>query len=306
MKVWGFAMRSGQFTFLIVACFLVIAVAVYAAEESVKVTVSIVPQKYFVEKIGGEYVDVSVMVPPGSFPGTYEPKPQQMVSLENSHVYFAIGVPFENAWLERFRSANPDMTIVHTDKGIHKRSFTGQESGDEHKTDTAGHSHDDTGTDPHIWLSPPLVKVQAKHIRDTLVKIDPSHETYYDNDYEQFKNEVDTLHRTLQKKFAEVEAGTPFMVFHPSWGYFADEYGLRQIPVEVEGKEPGPRDLSRLISIAESQNITVIFVQPQISTKNARVIANAIKGKVIKADPLTYEWKENLLDVAQKIYGAIK
>ncbi len=275
------------------------------AEKTVNAAVSILPQKYFVKKIGGDRVNVSVMVLPGANPATYEPKPRQMVNLAQAEIYFAIGVPFENNWLPKFAKTNPGMTIVATQSGITKIPMK-----------TGGHRHHETDhgdetisageKDPHIWLSPPLVLVQGKNILDGLVKADPEGRIVYEANYKTFLEELKGLNMEIKRVLQTTGQNTRFMVYHPSWGYFAQSYGLAQIPIELEGKKPSPRKLLQLIKEARKNSIKVIFVQPQFSEKSAETIADAIGGKVVFADPLAEDWKNNLLEVAEKFKVALK
>ena len=262
------------------------------ATEPVQVFVSIVPQKYFVEKIGGDLIDVSVMVLPGNSPAIYEPKPNQMVALSKSKIYFAIGVPFEKAWLKKIVSTNPKMRIVHTEKGIDKRPVKrGQIDGIK---------------DPHIWLSPPLVLIQARNILTALLNVDPVNAEVYEANFKKFILELVDLDAEIRGIFTEKGRGMRFMVFHPAWGYFADAYGLEQIPIEIEGKEPKPMQLQRLIENVKKVGIKVVFVQPQFSVKSAKIIAESIGGEVIFADPLALNWMENMRQQAEKFRAALK
>ncbi len=262
------------------------------AKSVMPVYVSIVPQKYFVEKIGGALVNVSVMVKPGANPATYEPKPRQMVDLSKTNIYFAIGVPFEKVWLNKIAGANPKMLVVHTEKGIEKKSM---------KADKPQGIKD-----PHIWLSPPLVMIQARNILNALVVIDQANKSVYEAGYKKFIIEIDNLDAELKEIFAEKRKGTEFIVFHPSWGYFARAYGLKQIPVEIEGKDPKPADLQRLVKYAKKIGVKVIFVQPQFSVTNASVIAQAIDGQIAFADPLALNWPDNLRQVATKFKATLR
>jgi zinc transport system substrate-binding protein len=268
------------------------------AENPIVVTVSIPPQKYFVEKIGGERVSVRVMASSGLFVHAFEPKPQQMVSLNESRIYFAIGLPFEKAWLPRFRSANPALRIVETQKGIEKLPMQSPHS---HGEETVGHGE----PDPHIWLSPALVKIQAKNILEALNESDPQGEAYYRRNYELFIGELNSLDEYI-KKTLEGKKGASFLVFHPAWGYFAKDYGLEQISVEIEGKNPGPRDMKDIADMARAKGIRHVFVQPQISPRLAEVIARSIEGEVVVADPLAENWRQNLKEVAEKFKIQVK
>ncbi len=274
-----------------------------SAEKSVNVAVSILPQKYFVKKIGGDRVNVSVMVLPGANPATYEPKPRQMVNLAQAKIYFAIGVPFEANWLPKFAKTNPDMTIVATQSGITRIPM--KAGGHRHHETEHGHETISAGAkDPHIWLSPPLVRVQAKNILDALFEADPEGRMAYQANYKAFSEELKSLDMEIRRVLQTTGQNARFMVYHPSWGYFAQNYGLEQIPIELEGKKPSPRKLLALIQEAHKDGIKVIFVQPQFSEKSAETIASAIGGKVVFADPLAEDWKNNLLAVANKFKSA--
>jgi zinc transport system substrate-binding protein len=261
-----------------------------------QVTVSILPQKYFLEQIGGEQVDVSVMVLPGANPATYEPRPRQMAKLTESKAYFAVGAPFETHWLAKFASFNPGMEIVHTQAGIAKLRMMSHH----HEEGKGGHGSEGRGEvlDPHIWLSPPLVMLQARNILEGLLKIAPEHRDLFEANYRKFIHEIVDLDLSIMARFKDRAQGSRFMVYHPAWGYFARAYGLEQVPVEMEGKEPSPRELQHLIELARKDGIKVIFVQPQFSEKSADTIARAIGGKVMAADPLAQNWADNLEKVS--------
>jgi len=261
----------------------------------VDVVVSILPQKTFVKKIAGDLVDVTVMVAPGSSPATYEPKPSQMKKITKAQIYFSIGVPFEKAWLPRFKAQNPNMLLYDTAKGIKKLPM--QEHNHSH------HHHSSSTLDPHVWLSPTLVKIQAKNIADALKKIDPKHKTVYENNLNKFEQEIDELDGKLLKILKPCQ-GKAMMVFHPSWGYFAKEYGLEQIPVEVEGKEPKSKELVNIIHEAKEEGVKTVFVQPQFSKRTAKVIADSIGANIVEADPVAPNWAENLIQIAKNICKA--
>ncbi len=243
------------------------------------VTVSILPQRYFVERVGGEYVTVNVMVEPGANPATYEPQPEQLRALNLADVYFSIGVPFEDVWLERFASVNENLLLVDTTQGIERQG-------------------DPEHPDPHIWLSPALVKVQAQTIYETLAQLDPAHQGAYRANLESFLADIDALDADIRETLTGVE-NRKFMVFHPSWGYFARDYGLEQLPVEVEGQEPSAAELAALVARAKQEGIKVIFAQPEFSTRSAETIAQEIGGEVLLISPLAPDWLDNLRRVAE-------
>lgn len=283
-----------------------------AAADRIPVFVSIVPQKYFVQQIGKDLVDVQIMVKPGASPHAYEPKPRQMADLSKTMLYFAIGVPFENAWLKKIAAANPKMKVVHTDQGIEKIPMTAPHHHPEEKThhkegehdhEKGAHAHE--ALDPHIWLSPALVKIQARTILAALQDIDPSHRSLYETNYNQFISGIDDLDTQLKTIFAGKQ-GLRFMVFHPAWGYFAHAYGLEQVPIEIEGKDPKPGQVKTLIAHARQEGIHVVFVQPQFSIKSAELIAREIGGQVAFANPLAEDWMANLREAAAKFQSALK
>lgn len=292
----------------------VLGSSLVAAADKPVVFVSILPQKFFVHQIGGALFDVEVMVKPGASPATYEPKPSQMAKLSSSSAYLAIGVPFESNWLGKFRAVNPTMNIVHTEQGIAKISMV-EHLHDADHADHADHvddvegdaaEHSDHGIlDPHIWLSPALVKKLAKNIVETLMEISPEHSAIFDANYRAFLEEIDKLDGELRELFRGKD-NMQFMVFHPSWGYFAREYNLRQVAIEMEGKEPKPAQLLELIRYARENEIQVIFVQRQFSAKKAKVVAKEINGRVVIVDPLAENWFTNLRQVAAGIHAAVQ
>jgi zinc transport system substrate-binding protein len=308
--------------FLIVSGFLILLAIPIApiqawAADSLQAAVTIAPQKYFVEKIGGTLVTVSTMVPPGANIHNYEPRPQQMVALSKAKIYFAIGVALEGAWLEKIISANPDLLLVHTEEGIEKISMAAHHHHEEdqqgatgpvpdlEKSGSQNEKHDET-LDPHIWLAPHLVMIQARTILRALCLADPSHQDDYRKNYQKFMMELVNLDLEIMNIFKGKGAGIRFMVFHPAWGYFAKAYGLEQIPIEIEGKEPKPADLQRLIEQAKKLQVKVIFVQPQFAAKAAGTIAAALDAQVMNADDLALDWADNLRRVGQEFKSALR
>lgn len=294
---------------------ILFAASAQAEQKKLQVTVSIVPQKYFVDQIAGDHAQVMVMVKPGSSPATYEPQPRQMAALSKSSIYFATGVPFERAWLPRFTSANSKMRIVNLEDSVVRMAMSG------HHHDEEGHNHlhnekdghkerQETGDnflpDPHTWLSPALVRVMAMEIRDALIEADPKNTQDYHENYLDFVEDINELDSKLAETFKKAGNRRSFMVYHPSWGYFARTYGLNQIPIELEGKKPSPKEMTQLIKIAEKKDIKTIFVQPQFSRKRAKAIASAIEAEVLVADPLAYEWEDNLEKVGEKFLETTK
>ncbi len=250
-------------------------------------TVSILPQRYFVERLGGEHVAVTVMVLPGESPATYEPKPEQLVALSSADLYFSIGVPFERAWLAKFAATNSEMLVVDTAEGIERRPISRDEA------ETSGEN-----LDPHIWLSPALVKVQAQNICQALIQLDPAHKAAYQANLDAFLADIEVLQAEIQETL-QASAGEKFMVSHPSWGYFADEFGLQQLPIESGGQEPSAQELTAIISTAQAEGIRVIFAQPEFSTRAAEMIAQEIGGEVQLISPLAPDWPANMRRAAE-------
>lgn len=279
----------------------IIGTAEAGADEGLKVFVSILPQKYFVEQIGRDKVDVEVMVQPGSSPHTYEPKPRQMAALSNSRLYFAIGVTFEKVWLKRILSANPSLKIVKTDEGIEKIPMISHSHDEEEGR--ARHSHGEP--DPHIWLSPPLVLTQARNVLAALQEADPGNYDFFESNYKAFASKIMDLDSELRDIFRG-KAGMAFLVFHPAWGYFAKAYGLKQVPIETEGKEPKPAQLQGLLRKAKEKGIRVVFLQPQVPSRSAEKAAKELGGQIITVDPLALDWAQNLKEVASKFREALK
>jgi zinc transport system substrate-binding protein len=205
-------------------------------------------------------------------------------------------------------AANPAMTLVRTDAGIQKIPMATHHHGEEahHEgEENHGESSHDGILDPHIWLSPPLVRQQAGTILSALTAADPGRSEDYDANYRRFVAAIDDLDRDLKTLFSG-KKGLPFMVFHPAWGYFAQAYGLTQVPIEIEGKDPKPAQLQAMIENARAQGIRVVFVQPQFSVKRAELVAREIGGQVAFADPLAPDWLTNLRAVAGKFKAALQ
>ncbi len=275
--------------FLILILFSPAAAKGQNEEDSKKISIftSILPQKYFVERIGGNRVDVETLVSPGSNPATYEPGPRQVVKLSSADILFTIGVGFENAFLPNIRGSLTGLRIVNTSNGINRRNLEGSVK----------------IIDPHIWLSPALAKKQAETIYLTLVEIDPDGEAMYQSGYNNLIKDLDNLTGELHSVLDPFRGGIIF-VFHPAFGYFADEFGLVQKAVETGGKEPSPASLEKIIIDAKAENVKIIFVQPEFSRKSAAAIADAINGVVITLNPLNPDYINNLRNMAAEIKKA--
>jgi len=267
--------------------------------------VSVLPQAYLAERIANGNADVDVLVGPGQDPHTYEPTPKQMTRLSQARVFFRVGVPFEDALLPKLNSIQ-QLRIVDTRKGITLIPMVehdGEGKADAH-AEAAHHGHHENELDPHIWISPRLAKMQAQTICQTLAEIDPAHKPDYERNLQQLQADLDGLDAQIASALAPLK-GKTFFVFHPAFGYFAQDYGLKQEAVETGGKAPGPKHVKELIDKAKSEGVRVIFVQPQFSEQAARTIAQQIGGVVVPIDPLSKDYVANLQEVARKIREAL-
>jgi zinc transport system substrate-binding protein len=260
-------------------------------QASTNIVVSIPPQQTFVQAIGGDKVSLRVMVKPGNSPHTYEPKPSQMRDIAKADIYLSIGVEFEKVWLPRFVNQNSKMRVVDISKGIERIEIAGaKHSKQKHES-----------MDPHIWTSPNNVKKIASNILQALIGVDSSNKKYYEDNYNRFIKHIDETDSEIKAIFARVPSGLKFMVFHPSWGYFAQQYGLEQMPIEIEGKAPKPREVVTLIEIAKKADISAVLTAPEFSDAIAKQIARELSVEVIKISPLNPHWADSLIDLAKRI-----
>ena len=219
-----------------------------------------------------------------------------MSLLSRAKLYFSIGVPFEKIWINRIQSIHPLLKIVPLHKLGREKPMTGQGPNDNHL-----HSFGD----PHIWTSPARVKVMAIKIRDALVKVQPDHENFFNVNLEKFISDLNNLDLEI-REILEDNPGRHFMVFHPAWSYFADDYGLEQVSIEQDGKEPGAQALQRIIEQGKKLGIKVIFVQKQFSLSIPESIAKTMGAKLRETDPLAEDYIENMRQTAKAISGALK
>ncbi len=267
-------------------------------DEPIIVAVSVVPQAEFVEKVGGDKIKTVVIIPPGADPHTYElsPKEVQEISKASMFVTVGVGMPFEEVWIDRFKTMNSGTLIVNCSSGLELRELAkhDEKSGAENEEES---DEDHEGLDPHIWTSPANSKMMVEDIYEGLVELDPENEAYYAQNRDAYLEELDALDARIRAKLEGREERN-FMVYHPSWGYFAAEYGLTMIPVEIEGKEPSAQDLAKLVDIAKEKKVKVIFVQTQFSTRSADVLAEEIGGEVVAVDPLAKDYIANMDNVS--------
>ncbi len=265
------------------------------------VAVSILPQAGFVEAIGGDKVEVVVMVPPGASPHTYEVTPDQMTQLSNADIYAKVGSPveFELVWMDKLIAVNEDMLVVDCSQGVQL-----MEMGEEEEAEANDNSEDE-GLDPHIWLSVKNAKIMVQNICDGLVEVDTANKFYYEENCADYLGELTELDNELAADLSGV-TNRSFIVFHPAFGYFARDYDLTQIGVEQEGKEPDADYIVRLIREAKEQDIHVVFVSPQYSAKSAESIAKEIEGQVVIINPLAKDFISNMRAIESAIKQAMQ
>ncbi|MBN2250771.1 MAG: zinc ABC transporter substrate-binding protein [Candidatus Altiarchaeota archaeon] len=251
------------------------------------VIVSIVPQKEFVEAVGGDRVSVTVMVPPGASPHTYEPTPAQMMAVSDAAMYAKVGsgVEFETVWMEKIAGQNPGMMILDCSTGVEL---------------LAGGYEEHDGSDPHIWLAPKNAKIMVGNIYEGLIELDPANQAYYFRNMQEYLKELDALDAELSRAFADMP-NRKILVYHSSWAYLASDYGFAQIAIEEGGREPTPAGIIRLVEQAKKEDVKVVFASPQYSSKSAEVIAQEIGGRVVLIDPLAGDYINNLRSVAKAL-----
>ncbi|MGD9817072.1 MAG: metal ABC transporter solute-binding protein, Zn/Mn family [Desulfomonilaceae bacterium] len=320
--------RPNFFVFLVVMgyCFSQLA-ALPARGEQITAFTAIEPYAFFVEQISGNAVRVETLVSSGKDPHTFEPTPSRLSKLSSGKIYFKTGMPFEERLLEKFPSLFPHLKVVDTNKGIIYRKMENDKHGSkphihdnhkrrgEHKSkDTnvahinqseSSHGNNHSNLDPHVWLSPKNAKMICENIAETLSSFLPEYGDLFRNNTQHLKQALDLLDSNLSDSLSKFK-GKSFYVYHPAFGYLADDYGLVQRAVEIEGKEPTAKQLARLIDSARRENVSVVFVAPQFSKKGANTLAQGINGVVVEIDPLERNYIANLEKIVQKIHSSLK
>lgn len=262
-----------------------------------RVAVSVPPQAYFVERIGGDRVDVVVMIPPGYSHAEYPLTPGKVRALSRARLYVKVGHPafeFERDQIDPVLATLPKIRVVDMSRGMQLHE---DETGE-------GHGHGHEGGDPHVWVAPGTVAVAARNIAAALSQADPAHAAEYRANLQAFEADVAALDREIRARLAGRQ-GEAFMVYHPTWGYFAQEYGLEQVAIEAEGKEPSAARLIQLINTARRDGVKVVFVQAGFPRKSAQVIADAVGARVLVADPQERDWLANLRRVTRELEEAL-
>lgn len=267
-------------------------------------TVTIVPQRYFLEKLAGDFYRINTLVPPATSPETYEPSPASMTELGKSAIYFKVGfLGFENVWSQKLAANNPEVKIVDCSRGI---ELAYDEYGHAH-----GHDHGDTehehqhGADPHIWSSPKNALAISKNMLDALIAFDPANKETYRANYEKLCGEINATDSIIRQKLRDIPSRA-FIIYHPALSYFARDYGLSQYSIEFEGKNPSPAQIKNIVDTAKEKQIRVVFIQAGFDTKNAEVIAQESGAKVYAINPLSEEWDKELIRITDILAGGAR
>ncbi len=272
------------------------------AYDKLVVSVSILPQKYFIEQIAGDMVEVNVMIPPGSSPATYEPSVSQLSKIIHSLTYMRIGyVGFEQSWMEKIRAVNPDMKIVDLSTGIDLIEEEEQKEKGEHE-----HLHGEAhgGIDPHIWLSSNNSKIIAKNTFEELILLLPDEKDQLSEKYSELLSKIDSIQRSIINLLSTQEDRS-FIIYHPALSYFARDYNLKQFSLEIGGKTPSPAHMKWMIDLGREKKISTIFLQEQFDQKNAEVLAKAIGAKVVLINPLDPDWEGQMFNIANQLSSSL-
>jgi zinc transport system substrate-binding protein len=281
----------------ICSVFLITSCSRLSKHDGLLIAVSIPPQAWFVSQIAGEHAQSVVLVGPGQNPHNYEPTPKQIQSLASAGAWILSGTEFEISLLPRVTSLFPKLHIVDGTEGVQFRLLAER---DEHD----GVVPSSLEIDRHTWLGREPAKILAGHIKDTLCRLDKKNAEFYTLQYENLIDLIEDEFESLRIMLAPLEGRNVF-VYHPSFGYFLDEFGIRQEAVETGGKEPGPRVLNNLITKVRQENAAAIFVQAQFPVNAAKTLADSVDAQIIILDPLAEDWLKNIQDMGQILREAV-
>ncbi|MFA5514294.1 MAG: zinc ABC transporter substrate-binding protein [Sphaerochaetaceae bacterium] len=288
-------------TVVLVMLFLILALSLFAKGEKETTTakpivaVSIQPQQFVVDKIGGDLVETLLLVGPGQNPHSYEPTPRQMANLSNAKVWILSQTDFELALVPKIKALYPNLLLVDGTEGVKFRYL------EEHSHNEDEHSHHLMELDRHTWMGKEPMKILAKQTANALISIDESNREIYLRNLEIYLDEIDSLFTLLSEEMNQLSNST-VLVYHPSFGYLLDDFNIEQKAIEVGGKEPTPKALNELIKFAKESEIKTLFVQAQFPSTAAKNVADAIGGAVIPLDPLAYDWIENIKLIAKTLH----
>jgi zinc transport system substrate-binding protein len=261
------------------------------------ILVSIAPYAFFVHRIAGEDLAVMTLIPEGANPHLYEPTPKEVEKIRGAKLWVRLGESFDDKVLKVMVEQNPDMQIVPVTDGITLLSSC-EEEGVHHNHSSCSHSNE--GKDFHIWLSPRLAKTQAQTIAQALIESFPEHRATYESRLQAFLEELDQLDREIVSLLADRQ-GDAILVSHPSFAYFCRDYGLVQLSVETEGKDPLPQQVTALLEEARRYQVSIVFLEPQFSNKGAVLIADRLNVPTVMVDPLSQDYLDNLRSIAHII-----
>ena len=275
-----------------------------AENDKLKVFVSILPQKYFAERLLGNNAEVEVLIGAGMSPHTYEPLPQQMSKLSRADIFFTVGIPFEQVIINRLKNLCPNLAIVPTDENIEKIKMASHHHHDEKHEHHHEENHNHKGAlDPHFWLDPQKVITMADNMAKAINSRRPELANSIKENLENIRADLNKLDAEISQMLVSFK-GKTMLVFHPAFGYFATRYGLIQKAVEIEGKEPAPRQLADLIRNCRAEGIKIIFIQKQFPLATAATSSRSIGGKVVAIDPLAEDYINNLKAMAEAIVSS--
>lgn len=262
------------------------------------ISVTIEPQRYFAEKIGGDRFSIHAVVPVGQSPETYDPTPQQMIQVNKSLAYLRIGyIGFEQAWMQNIQENNPEMKVFDLSEGF-ELVFEEEEDGHHHHH----HGHHHGGIDPHIWSSVSGAKMIAWNTLNAFLALDKEHTQYYWQNYTQLMEEIDETNAELLELISPL-TNRAFIIYHPALTYFANEFNLTQLCIEMDGKEPSPAQLKELIETAKDHQAKVVFIQQEFDQKNAELIAKETGCRLVTINPLSYDWSKEMIHIAKSLAG---
>ena len=289
--------------YILLTVLLLLAACTGKLTEGKVVTVTIEPQRFFAERIAGDKFVVHCVVPSGQSPETYDPTPKQMVQIGQSEAYLQIGyIGFEQVWMQKIRENNPDLKIFDVSKGMQfvKETEEGEHRHEGHEADDGHHHHHAGGIDPHIWSSIEGARVVAWNTLNAFIELDKENTEDYWKNYNDLLAEIDKTEAEIKRLLDPLNDRT-FIIYHPALTYFAAEFELVQLCIEMDGKEPSPAQLKQLVMTARENHAKVVFIQQEFDQKNAELIAKETGCRLVKINPLDYHWNTELIHIAKAL-----
>lgn len=266
------------------------------------ITVTIEPQRFFAEKIAGDKFKINCVVPSGQSPETYDPTPKQMVRVGKSLAYLQIGhIGFEQVWMRNIRENNPRLRIFDLSEGMDL--LTNTEEDHDHDGEEAGeahHHHHPGGVDPHIWNSITGAKTIALNTLNALIELDKENTAFYRENYNKLLTEIEQTGAEISQMLNPL-SDRIFIIYHPALTYFANEFNLTQLCIEMDGKEPSPAQLKKLVETAREHHTKVVFIQQEFDKKNAELIAKETGCRLVTINPLDFNWDKEMIHIAKAL-----